>query len=140
MAEPDGVGVVLYKDRRVLLQKRDSRPHLFPNYWVVFGGQIKDDEQPKRAACREIEEELQYSIDLASLNYLGAIRVLRDSGCATMHYFSVPFLSNLSALKLHEGDGFAYFYQEELHLLQMRPEDRLALDKHFHALGFGWTA
>jgi len=138
MVEPDGVGVVLHKDRKVLLQKRDSRPKLFPNYWVLFGGQIKEDERPAIAACREIEEELEYNIDLTSLHYLGAVRVLRDSDCATMHYFSIPFLSNLSELKLHEGDGLAYFHQEELHLLQMRPEDRLALDKHFHGLGFGW--
>ena len=140
MAEPDGVGVVLYHGRKVLLQKRDDRPKLFPNYWVIFGGEIKHCEKPKEAACREIKEELDYKLDPASLRCLGIVKVLRDCSYPIMHYFSAPLTCELRELRLAEGNGLAYFYQEELPLSPMRPEDRLALEKHFQTLGFGWVA
>jgi 8-oxo-dGTP pyrophosphatase MutT (NUDIX family) len=114
MSEPDGVGVVLYHGRKVLLQKRDDRPKLFPNYWAIFGGQIGSGEGPKEAARRELREELEYDLDQDSLRYLGKIKVLRDCSYPFMHYFSAPLTSELRELKLAEGNGFAYFHQEEL--------------------------
>jgi 8-oxo-dGTP pyrophosphatase MutT (NUDIX family) len=138
MAEPDGAGVVLYNGAKVLLQKRDDQPKLFPNYWTVFGGQIDGGEEPEATACREIKEELGFDIDPALLHYLGSIRAMRGSEYITVHYFASPLVLDLRELKLSEGDGFAYFRQDELHFLLMLPEDRLALERHFATQGFGW--
>lgn len=138
MAEPDGAGVVLYRGAKVLLQKRDDNPKLFPNYWTVFGGQMDAGEEPRDTVCREIKEELGFDIDPASLRYLGAIRAMRGADLITCHYFSSLMALDLRELKLTEGDGFAYFRQDETHFLLMLPEDRMALERHFANLGFGW--
>ncbi len=140
VAGPTGGGVVLYTGRKVLLQKRDHQPERYPGYWALFGGQIESDESPEEAAVREVKEELGLDLDIGSLRPLGTIEVLREGYNATLLFFTAPVLVDLGELKLGEGDGFALFQQEELHATQLIPAVRLALDRHFQMLGFGWQA
>lgn len=139
MLERDSVSVLLYNEGRFLLQKREGTLRLFPSYWVTFGGAINPEEKPEGAAVRVVREKLGYKINPESLSYLGKVRVMRELDQPHTHFFSAPLLVNLRELKLEQGDGFAYFYQEEFQYLQIRPEDRLALERYFENQGFGWT-
>jgi 8-oxo-dGTP pyrophosphatase MutT (NUDIX family) len=63
----DSVGVIIKtEDNQYLLQHRWNRPGLyFPGFWGLFGGGVKQGEQPRQAARRELEEEL--NLDISSL-------------------------------------------------------------------------
>ncbi len=124
----------------MLLQKRDSKPKSHPNAWAVVGGRMKEEEIPREAACRELEEELGISIEPSSLAFQGSIRVFREPGRQPLvHYYSTSFFGSLGDLKLAEWDGFALFNDEEIHSLRLRPEDRKTLERHYQNLGFDWV-
>ena len=54
--------VFLYDENRsYLFQLRDNKPHIiFPAHWGLFGGEIEEDEEPRDAVFRELQEEIEY--------------------------------------------------------------------------------
>lgn len=145
--EPDGAGVILYTADQVLLQKRDRRPRLYPGRWAIFGGGLQDGEPPDQAACREVAEELGYTIRPEELELLGRFQVTGASRNSLVHYYRCPLtrswwdlvlaLRHAPNLEL-EGDGLALFTHEELDYLHLRCPDRMALERHFQGPGFGF--
>ncbi len=57
----DGVKAIIYSRDCFLLTLRDGRAKRFPYCWHFPGGGIEDNEKPKEAVRREIEEELCFS-------------------------------------------------------------------------------
>lgn len=50
--------VLLYNDKKeVLIMRRVGSEKVLPGYWDVPGGTVKDGEDPKEAAFRELREE-----------------------------------------------------------------------------------
>lgn len=132
----DAVAAILVlDDGRYVMQLRDSIPAIFyPGHWGCFGGAVDRGESPKQALIRELREELEFDVALATefarfdfdLRKLGQERVCRI-------YFEVRVsAAAFSGLVLHEGVQFRAFSPEEI-LLQPRvtPYDAFALLLHF---------
>ena len=53
---------ILHQNGKFLLQLRDNIPTIvYPGYWAFFGGHIEENETPKVAVKRELEEEIGYA-------------------------------------------------------------------------------
>ncbi|WP_082085573.1 NUDIX hydrolase [Magnetospira sp. QH-2] len=64
-APTSAVGVVVWKDDRVLLVQRGQAPHV--GQWTLPGGRQKWGETVAEAAVREVREETGIEIDLVCL-------------------------------------------------------------------------
>jgi 8-oxo-dGTP diphosphatase len=65
------VGVIIVKDRKVLLLKRvENRgpEYRFPGYWCIPGGHVELGETLEQAAIREVKEET--GLDVSNLKFL----------------------------------------------------------------------
>lgn len=59
------VHVCIFDGDRMLIQKRVRSKRVWPGYWdVTVGGGVTAGEEPRRAAMREVYEELGIRIDL----------------------------------------------------------------------------
>ena len=47
------VAIILNDENEVLLQKKDLRYKWFPGEWCMFGGGIRENEEPEEALKRE---------------------------------------------------------------------------------------
>jgi 8-oxo-dGTP pyrophosphatase MutT (NUDIX family) len=106
-----GVGVVLKKNGKILLQLRDNKKEVAnPNCWGLFGGQLKEGESPEQAAVREIKEELGIALDKNKLQLVEQTK--------TNTYFKYPLKNNLSELKLNEGQSMKLFSKKQILILE----------------------
>ena len=82
--------LVLYKGKKILLQKRSANAKRFPNQWGLFGGGEDQNESPEDTIRREIVEELdlklkkielidQQEYQLETTNEHGIISVFKSS-------------------------------------------------------------
>ncbi len=125
----------------VLLYKRTQDAPIHPSYWALIGGCPERQENPKSALCREAREELKaggLEQALECLKNLCRVDMLTEQGKVSIEYFTVPLNEDMDTLKLLrnpngkvEGEGLAWFTEEEVHHLHMRPEDRQALNTFF---------
>ena len=143
--EPDGACAILYTGSKVLLQKRDHRPSRFPNRWAIFGGEIEPDETPEETVCRELRQELGYQLSPNDLEKLGQFRVCVATHWPVVHYYRAALTRDLWDLLLElpkelegEGDGLALYSHDEIDCLNLRCEDRVALERHFQGHEFGF--
>jgi ADP-ribose pyrophosphatase YjhB (NUDIX family) len=58
----DGASIVVFKDNKVLLVKRERDP--FAGIWSLPGGKTENDESPREAARRELREETGIEADI----------------------------------------------------------------------------
>jgi 8-oxo-dGTP pyrophosphatase MutT (NUDIX family) len=145
---PDGASVILYTADQVLLYKRDGRPKIFPHRWAIFGGGIEEGETPEETVCRELRDELGYSLLPQDLEYLGRFGVHLGLYNYTVHYYRAQLkqdfwdillaLSKVKHLE-REGAGIALFSHEEVDYLNLVCHDRVALERHFHGRDFGFV-
>jgi 8-oxo-dGTP pyrophosphatase MutT (NUDIX family) len=72
--------------RAVVLCKRTQNAPIHPGYWALFGGQLKNSEEPpKDAAIREVEEELGLTLDATQLEKLGfPVSIARAGGAVSI--------------------------------------------------------
>lgn len=148
-AEPLGganavAAIIVLEDGRFVLQHRDDIPSIwFPNHWGFFGGAVEEGEDPFGALCREIYEEIEFTIQEAryfvgfsfDLTQLGLNRYYRN------YYLVFMTLQQYVALQLHEGQGIDAFFAEEIfYRLRVTPYDAFAmfLYQDRHRVGTGW--
>ena len=114
MAMSESVACILFKDSTILLIKRRDIP-----VWVLPGGGIDRGETPETAACREMEEETGYKVEivrkiaeytptnrLAKLTHFYEVRPLDGApttGAETLDigFFSIDALPPLLAPPYH---------------------------------------
>jgi mutator protein MutT len=81
---------VLVVDGRVLLERRRTDAHVYPDYWDIPGGHLQPGEAPAQALVREMQEEIGISIDDC---FLGVVQEDRDhertAGRVYRHYVYV---------------------------------------------------
>jgi 8-oxo-dGTP pyrophosphatase MutT (NUDIX family) len=146
---PVGAHVVLHRlvktcngsVRVVLLYKRTHDAPIHAGHWALFGGKLGNNEEPKDAVKREVQEEL--GIEVAGLTDLCDVRIARADGTFSVRYFRSPLDVGIHELSLQpnprdgkvEGEGLAWFDAEEIHHLTVRPEDRIALNEFFKNQG-----
>lgn len=90
-----GVGIMIFKDKKVLLGKRhedplkaDSELH-GEGTWTMPGGKVHFKESLKDAAHREVLEETGISIDKLKLETLS----VKDDIAEDAHFVTIGFLS-----------------------------------------------
>ena len=92
-----------------LMQLRDDFPFIeFPGQWGLFGGTIEPGESPRKAAYRELKEEICYTPE----KILEVHQYVRGK-----YHINVCFAEvrcPLSALQLHEGLDFGLFSRQEI--------------------------
>ncbi len=64
--------IILTHDNKILLQKRGRNWSKFPGMISTFGGRIEENEKPKEALIRELNEELGAQVDMNNIIELGA--------------------------------------------------------------------
>lgn len=113
--------IILDREGNFLLQKKDQGYFWFPGKWCLFGGHIKDKEDPKKAIERELMEELNYPIrdlHLYKITKYQERRGKRTRG-GNWYIYVGKFTGKPSDISLDEGAGFAFFSASELKSLDM---------------------
>lgn len=121
---PEVVAMLPYFENKILLQLRDPKPWIVhPGKWGFFSGEIEPAEDPKQAALRELQEELQYTpkclLQLATVHLPEYDLISHVFYC----HLDVP----LESLSLQEGQDLGLFSWEEIitkHLMSPRLQQR----------------
>ena len=104
-------GIVLEKDERFLLQLRDmNNKTKNPDKWGIFGGGIKLNETPEKAALREIKEEL--GIKLNEKDIKPILKV--GFGKRGYYIFKSNIQHDFKNIKLKEGKEMRFFSKKEI--------------------------
>ncbi|MFH0936442.1 MAG: NUDIX domain-containing protein [Candidatus Woesearchaeota archaeon] len=116
---------VVYKNK-VLLRKHDKY-----RIWLSVGGHIELDEDPNKAALREVEEEVglevqlyhddSYSLterddykELIPAHFMNRHKINDSHEHVTLVYFARANTDKLILLGLEKSDGCRWFTKEEL--------------------------
>lgn len=112
------VGIILVNsDGKVLLQLRCKHDFLYPNYWTLPGGKVKEDESPELAIVREVKEEL--GLDL---HHFKLFRTTVDNALNEVierHIYWGSISEKAEDLILGEGVALRYFESKEISLTKI---------------------
>ena len=86
-----GVGVVVFKDDRVLLIRRGKPPRA--GIWSLPGGRQRLGERVRETAVREVGEECGIEIEVTALLDVLDSMTRDDQGALAYHYTLVDFLA-----------------------------------------------
>ncbi len=108
-----GVGLVILRERKILLYKRIRAPEA--GHWSIVGGKVDHMEPADQAARREAEEETGLSIGKVSL--LGPAELISETDA--QHWISLLYIASefQGEPKLTEPDklsDFGWFSRTEL--------------------------
>ena len=116
--DPQAVSVIVVNTlNQVLLQQRDSDPHLaFPGLWTLPGGVVEGNETPEQGAYRELAEETGLEVHLSLWKVYRRRHHSRDFYIAQFVYIA---RSNVDAhdLTLGEGQALGYFGRDQINSL-----------------------
>jgi len=102
---------IIYHRNDYLLQLRDHTPGIvYAGYWSFFGGAIEPGETPWQALQRELAEELEWQPDTGAYLY----DWVNPDHPRRIHFFTVPFTGQRSALVLHEGQDLGWFSLDDV--------------------------
>ena len=89
---------ILYREDKFLMQLRDEIPGiLYPGHWGLFGGHLESGETAEAGLIRELEEEINYTINRPiKFGCYSDERVIR-------HVYHAPLTVPIDALVLNEG-------------------------------------
>jgi hypothetical protein len=102
-------------------------------------------ESPMQTVQRELTEELKANkidFDKYKMKKVIDVSIVRENVKRTVRYFSAPLQIDMDELSLRkwqgkvEGVGLGWFIAEEIHHLNVRPEDRAAINRFFEENGF----
>lgn len=85
------VGVIVFRDDKVLLVKRANRPG--QGLWAIPGGRVELGETLKEAARREVKEETGVSISPKEPIYVFEVIERDDEGGILFHYVIIDLLA-----------------------------------------------
>jgi ADP-ribose pyrophosphatase YjhB (NUDIX family) len=105
-------GVILErKDKKILFQLRDNKKNISnPNCWGIFGGGINIGENPKKAAVRELKEELNLKINENELKTILIGKIFKEK----YYLYYAKINKKIDELELNEGSAMEFLSRKEL--------------------------
>lgn len=122
----NAVAVIIYRQNKILLQKRNSYAKKNPGLWGFFGGSLKNNEDVLQGLKREVFEELTYQLTNPELIY--EINLPTDG----KKIFFAEYYDDQQSMTLNEGEDMKWFTIEELGNIDIAPHHQAALS-HFFA-------
>ena len=127
------VGAIIFYKGKYLIQKRDNKKNIFfPNFWGVFGGGLKKNEDAKKAILRELKEELNLTFEKPIKKL--SLKVSSKNFKPVRHrIFFICHLKNLpKKIKIYEGKDFALLPFYKIKKLNFIPWDFSAISYHYY--------
>lgn len=126
----DVAKAILLERDNLVLQLRDNKPSIeTPGMWSLFGGLIEQNEDPKYAMLREIEEEL--CIKVKDICFLWDCIYCREDGKKVLHkIYEADITSLWGKHRLMEGQSAKSFKFDQLKTLRIPPFVREVLSRH----------
>ncbi len=125
MRKPGAKAIVEYQGKIVLVLRDDNPAIPYPNVWNTPDGGIEDNETPREAMLRELQEEIglitDVAIDLGTTTYSDGSIVYRFFCPVTSEQFSQIHLAS-------EGQRLDWFSYEEALALEKSPHLSVYLD------------
>ena len=119
------VGVLLKDHESILLgQRPEGKP--YSGYWEFPGGKIEEGESPEVALIREIEEELNLSIN--NLSFFQTVNHSYQDFSITMHAFTCK-VKDISIIELREHLEYKLLEKNDLSNLDWAAADIPFVDK-----------
>ena len=98
------------EDGKLLFQLRDNKSTISnPNKWAIFGGGIEKKENPKETLIRELNEELNLSVDEKDLKLISKINLIFKK-----HFIFKTKIKKNQKLTLREGSSMKFFSKKEI--------------------------
>ncbi len=113
-----GSAVLIEKDGKYLLGKRNKPDHSYQGVWVIPGGGVHDNETTEEAAIREIKEETGLDIRLKKLVCIMEI-IAKGVGYHSVVFF---YLAEPLSEKIEASDDLSeakFFYPKEMEELRI---------------------
>ncbi len=114
-----GVGVVVFKEGKVLLIRRGKPPR--EGQWSLPGGRQRLGETIREAARREVREETSCEIEVTALLDVVDSITRDETGAIRFHYTLIDFLADWRA-------GHAVAAGDATEVVWADPEDLAAFD------------
>lgn len=131
------ISLVILEDLKghIALQLRDNIPFIpNPDQWAIFGGRIEQDESPRQAALREVQEELTIALTPAKLSFLKTF-YYREKGKA-FWLFHYPVQKELNHANLTEGQLYRQVAPELI--MSGLIDHKRIIDHHLEMLDWYW--
>lgn len=104
--------IIKNSNNEYLLQLRDDKAPSFKNKWTLFGGHVEDQEMPKEALMRGLNEELQLA--RSAIQSLRHVQSNQHEGGPQQLIFEVLSDTTLNQLVLGEGAAMEYIPEQQL--------------------------
>jgi 8-oxo-dGTP pyrophosphatase MutT (NUDIX family) len=122
--------IVYNENNEVLMQKKTIDYPIHPGgIWCFFGGVIKENEEPKNGAIRELKEET--NLELKELALVSVNDYLFYGKPSKKYVFKTKFIGKISDIKLSEGAGFAFINKSEISKYPIAEEDIVVINDYF---------
>ena len=128
--EKAAIVFLINSQRKLLMILRDDIPGiLYPDFWSVPGGIIEPGESAKKAAQREVLEEIGYTVNnlkffKSVINPLG-----RGGGPEKIYIYSGHIDKNISELVLTEGQQMSFVDFDSMGTMKIIPHIKKAIDQ-----------
>jgi len=128
-----GVVLILKKEGKILLLKRNMPGKIAFGSLVLPGGTVENDETIKQAACREAKEEIGLIINLKDISIVHVLRLREkfDASTNTTKQILILYFAEVSKwsgepinMEPHKHSDLHWTDQDEL------PENLFSLNKH----------
>lgn len=124
-----GVGVILVKDRQILLVKRGHEPN--KGMWSIPGGLIKLGETAEEAAIREVREETGLEVSIGAVAGVFNVIIKDSDSKIKYHYVIIDYFGEVVGGMLRPGTDVTdarWFWLDEIGIVETSPTVRKALE------------
>jgi len=124
-----GVGVILVKDRQILLVKRGHEPN--KGMWSIPGGLIKLGETAEEAAIREVREETGLEVSIGAVAGVFNVIIKDSDSKIKYHYVIIDYFGEVVGGMLRPGADVTdarWFWLDEIGDVETSPTVRKALE------------